>query len=268
MAATWIQVVAGLTVGVVIASLSAFAARRAYRRSPDRTDVWFSKQPWKRDDPSLVRQLAVGGILNESNWFPINTLDPCKPRDEMRAWLQTAWGIASQAAAAEAIQSLITSGHARIFDEILTRAPGKSTEALFVEIEKMFAGTLPDDGDLREFVDNHAVCMPVLHEWGYLRSPDGHGLTTRAYDLGRAVTVARVAFGAGYLSQPQAMNAISQASALAAARFGSWSQFANSYMLGRAIWGSIHDPELENMHRIVEQLQRHPESPWVRFGWF
>lgn len=260
------HIVAGTTLGGVIMGLNVFASRLTYRHSSDRANTWFSELPYVRRDARLMRQLAVGAILSESNWFPMNTLDPCKPRAQMRAWLQTSWMVTDSQQAHATLQWLLREGHSRIFNQIIELARTHDVDSIRAEISNRL-GISRDDVELREFVDNYAACIPWLREGRFLLSPDSLERGTGAYDLGRAVTVARVAFGAGYLTKRQAMQAIHSAAAQAAQSFKSWAQFSDSYLLGRAIWSGVHDPSLVDMRKIVEALRNQPDSPWVRFGY-
>ncbi len=262
-----LTIVSGLALGAGIGFLHLFFARRAYRLSPDRATEWFSERPLTRSDRTLMRQLAVGGILNENNFFPINAVDPCKSKKEMRAWLLDAWHVYDHYGATTEIEHLLDKGHGEIFDAILALSPQMDSETLRQHLEQRFGGPAAA-ADIREFVDNHAVCLPTLEAWGYLTSPADLERGTRAYDWGRAVTVARVARGAGYLTEREARGFIARAALLSAQAFDSWREFAVSYLLGRAIWGGIGDPHLKCMHEIAAQLQTHPHSPWVTEGWF
>ncbi len=264
----WLEVGAGLVVSAVIVFSSAFFARRAYRLSTGRGKYFFSERPWTRRDRTLIRQIAVGGVLNESNWFPINTVHPCKSKEEMRNWLRGSWDIDDSYGAAGTIEHMMAGGHCRIFDRIIALAPQMNVDTLQKHLELQFPGNPAHFSELREFIDNHAACLPTLEAWGYAASPADWERGTRAYDLGRAVTVARVAYGAGYLTEREAKGFVAEVATLSAQAFASWREFAVSYMLGRTIWGGVGHPELEEMHHIVTQLQTHPRSPWVTEGWF
>jgi hypothetical protein len=64
------------------------------------------------------------------------------------------------------------------------------------------------------------------------------------------------------------MALVRMAAFLAERSFGSWRQFATSYLLGRALWGGVDDPSFDAMVRIADELQRKPRSPWGRDGGF
>lgn len=262
------NIVAGLVVGLVFAVLSAWLSRRRWRRSNERWDTWFPEYPDIPGNPVLRRQLAVGAVLNQNNGFPINTLDPQKPREEMRVWLASWWDARNSEQARERIHSLLTGGHAVTFDRLIAVAAEGDPDASRVHLEDAFAEVLDDDPELAEFISHHPEAISRLETLGYLTTPADIARGTRAYDLGRAATVARVAFGAGFLKREEAMALVRMAAFLAERSFASWREFATSYLLGRALWGGVDDPDFDAMVRIADELQRNPRSPWVRDGWF
>lgn len=263
-----VKVVAGLVVGVALAALSAYLSRRHWRRSAERMETWFPEYPDVPDNPVLRRQLAVGAVLNENNAFPINVLDPHKSRAEMRDWLASSWSTRNAEQARERIHALLTGGHAVTFDALIAVAAEGDPDASREHLEEVFASELDEDPELAEFISHHPEAIARLEALGYLVTPADIARGTRAYDFGRAVTVARVAFGAGYLKREEAMALVRMAAFLAARSFASWRQFATSYLLGRALWGGVDDPSFDAMVRIADELLRNPRSPWMRDGWF
>lgn len=263
-----IQAVAGLAAGFALAATTHFLSRRRWRNSRDRHDTWFPEFPDVPENPDLMRQLAVGAILSENNGFPINVLDPHKSRAEMRAWLSGSWDANNAEQTRERIQSLLMHGHAETFDMLISVAAQGDPDAMREHLQNAFAAELENDPELAEFIANQPEALARLEKLGYLVTPADVGRGTRAYDLGRAVTVSRVAFGAGYLKRDEALALVRMSAFIAARTFGSWRQFATSYLLGRALWGGVDDPDFEGMVRITEELLRNARSPWLRHGWF
>lgn len=262
------KVGAGLAVGLVLAALSAHLSQRRWRRSRERADTWFPEYPDVPENPVLQRQLAVGAVLSENNAFPVNVLDPHKSRAEMREWLASWWDTRDSEQARARIHALLTGGHAVTFDTLIAVASEGDPDASREYLEEVFAAELDKDPELAEFISHHPEALSRLEALGYLLTPADIARGTRAYDLGRAVTVARVAFGADYLKREEAFTLVRMAAFLAARSFASWRQFATSYLLGRALWGGVDDPSFDAMVRIADELQRNPRSPWVRHGWF
>jgi Protein of unknown function (DUF1266) len=267
MAVPWLEVGAGLLVGGV-GSYIAWLSSRYRRIKPGEEPEWFYQMPGHMEFKFLTRRIAVGAVLNEFNFFPVNLVHPCKPKAEMQEWLSDAWSVFDEYSATQQVESLLSSGHSDIFEVLVQRWPELGTEGVRQHLHDAFDGQLASDTDLDEFVDHYAGCRATMEQLGYITCDADLARGTRAYDYGRAVTVARVAHGAGYLSRRHANRLIKQAAALSAQAFGSWKQFAASYMLGRAIWGGVDDPCFMQQHEVVKYLQTSRHSPWVRLGWF
>jgi len=262
------QVVAGVALGMVLAASSAWWAKRRWQRSDERRKAWFPEAPEVPENLNLARELAVGAVLGVNNAFPVNTLDPHKPRAEMRSWLADFWNTRNAAQARECVQSLLMECHSATFDRLIEAANEGDPDASREHLEQVFVDDLERNPELGEFIAHHPEAIARLEALGYLVTQADIGRGTRAYDLGRAVVVSRVAFGAGYFNRAEAMTMIRMAVFVAARTFSSWREFATSYLLGRAIWGGVDDPDFEGMVRIVEELLRNPRSPWQRCGWF
>lgn len=262
------KVVAGIIVGVLLAAGGALWSKLQWRRSRERAETWFPEFPDALDLPDLTRQLAVGAVLAENNGFPVNVVDPHKSRAEMRAWLADYWDTDSADDARRRVHELLTHGHAHTFDAIIGIAAQGDPDASREHLEEWFAEELHYDPELAEFVAHHPQALARLEALGYLVTPADIERGTRAYDLGRAVAVCRVAVGAGYLQQQEALALVRMAAYAAERKFASWRQFATSYLLGRALWGGVDDPNFDAMVQIVDQLLKNQRSPWLRCGWF
>ncbi len=250
---------------------SALISRRRWRR--EREQTWFPTLDGLPDNPTLNRQLAVGAVLGQNNMFPFNALDPRKSKSEMRAWLSGSWQVNSREQAQEALETLLNDGHSVIFDRLIaysTARPHETGNASEAENDPE-----TDDNDEYAYTDlaggEYAANLPGALAWIQKFDPTVTSADlqrgTIAYDLGRATTVARVAFGAGYLKRAEAVAYVNAAAIASERRFGSWREFGISYLLGRAIWGGVNDPDFEGMALIVTELQRNPRSPWLRYGW-
>jgi len=262
------QIIAGVAVGLGFAATSAWLARRRWQRSDGRWKAWFPEAPDVPENLDLTRQLAVGAILGVNNAFPVNTIDPRKSRAEMRAWLAGAWDTRDAARARENVQSLLTEGHSATFDQLIDVARDGDPDASRESLEHVYSERLASDPELAEFIAHHPEALARLEALGYLVTGADIDRGTRAYDLGRAVVVTRVAFGAGFFGREEAMAMIRMAAFIAARHFSSWREFATSYLLGRAMWGGVDEPDFEGMVRIAEELLRNPCSSWQRCGWF
>jgi hypothetical protein len=262
------QIIAGTAAGLVLAASSAWMAKRRWQRSDERWAAWFPEASDVPENLDLTRELAVGAVLGVNNAFPVNTLDPHKPRAEMRAWLAGSWNTRNAVQAREAVQSLLMEGHSATFDLLIEAAAEGDPDASREHLEQVFVDDMQRNPELGGFIAHHPEAIARLEALGFLVTQADVDRGTRAYDLGRAVVVSRVAFGAGYFNRSEAMAMIRMAAFVSQRTFKSWREFATSYLLGRALWGGVDDPDFEGMVRIVEELLRNPRSPWQRCGWF
>ena len=130
-------------------------------------------------------------------------------------------------------------------------------------LKEEFDGHYPE-GDLREFAENFAATGPKLVSLGHLgNAEDLPAFGTLAYDIGRAVTVSRVATSAGILNAEEAEAYCWRALEIAESTFPTWASFGTSYLAGRALWGGVDDPSFQWMHEMVEMLKTEEQSPWI-----
>ena len=83
-----------------------------------------------------------------------------------------------------------------------------------------------------------------------------------AWDLGRLVTVARMSFDRGYIAKLELCRILVRVDSEMQENFSSWSQFAKSYIIGRASWSGQNNT-LDVIISIAEDLMTDEDSPWV-----
>ncbi|KAA9161892.1 DUF1266 domain-containing protein [Amycolatopsis acidicola] len=93
--------------------------------------------------------------------------------------------------------------------------------------------------------------------------------STRAYDWGRAVNMARWGWRAGYCERAEAESAMLRAAALCAKHYSSWADLSAGYGLGRLL--RFDDDEFAVWYSTVrephEVLTTDPQSPWRTLPW-
>lgn len=213
-------------------------------------------------DAALRKAIAVGAVLSENNTFPTNRIETGRPVEDMRAWLAESWGVFSEANARHEIDHLFAEGHRVVLDRVAVLGPTMSTHELAETLQVEFDGHVRAS-DLCEFAENFPAVGPTLVELGHLARPeDLAAFGALAYDIGRAVTVTRVAVSAGHLDATTAEAYLMDALRIAEATFPTWGSFAASYLAGRALWGGVDDPTFHTMNDMVMMLLERPESPW------
>ena len=86
-------------------------------------------------------------------------------------------------------------------------------------------------------------------------------INTTAWDMGRLVNIARYCYDCGYISENEAWEYIFFAQNESARYYSNWKDFANAYIIARAIWGG--DNMSLSIHiDTVKDLLKDEKSPW------
>ncbi len=90
--------------------------------------------------------------------------------------------------------------------------------------------------------------------------------TIIAWDLVRAVNVARWAFLCGYMKENEMWQTAKTVADKAKKIFNSWEEYGLSFAVGRGVWQG--DPEdYETADEVVSTLLENEESPWKQIEW-
>lgn len=219
--------------------------------------------------PSLdvVRALGAGAVLGAINCFPMNVIDPQRSQSEMKKLLDDSWYIYSADDLEFQFNSLLDRGHAYSFDWLIAMSlRAEQNEPSPEQIKEYFN----EPTEYAESAANLGPAVQWLRDNGFITSDDDLRRGSSGYDIDRAVMLIRAGLGAGYISRRQALNMVLFAGDHARERFGSWREFATSLLLGRAIWGGVHDAHGQFAERVavVEMLLTDKNSPWLTAGWW
>lgn len=209
------------------------------------------------------RQLALGAIYSQQQGAPANTLKTGKGKLGATQLLGEWWSLYKQADAQAKLDELLGAGY-RAYDVLVTLVAEDAGRAE-IEVAFMTNFTSPEARELAiERLGNLRACKDELSARGYLKNPAAR--TAAGWDCGRVVFVARLCVDAGLLSEAQAWDYIARADALALQTFDSWEAFAESYVVGRAMWGGANTGN-ESIADIAGALLSKPDSPWVQMAW-
>ncbi|WP_017590121.1 DUF1266 domain-containing protein [Nocardiopsis ganjiahuensis] len=204
----------------------------------------------------------------------------CSPEDE-RDKLRESWGITDTQGWDRALRELVVGGRipsdvSVVLDlrvQACARTPGLPFDA----------GTWPDlighwcrssGADAAKY---EALVLTAARVWEYEERmvqdgalpPGAKVRTVLAYDLGRAVNLARWGFNAGYAEMMAAGEHIIRAGATAMLNHGSWGELSAGFVLGRALafdegaFGPYYTDSVA-AHRV---LTTDPMSPWLNIPW-
>lgn len=89
-------------------------------------------------------------------------------------------------------------------------------------------------------------------------------LNLTAWDMGRIVNVARYCYDCGYITEQKAWEYIFFAEKESSFCYQNWEEFAQAYIVGRAIWGGSN-LQLSSTIDVVERLLKDENSPWILY---
>lgn len=175
------------------------------------------------------------GLLHEARLnFNVRTLatgaDPQKQVDV----LASDWHIHTAGEARGTLAWLLEEGHRALYPQvcrILFSVPRAAREREIVLLDDRF-----DPVRLAHCIDNLERAMPDLRASCLLGSRVDLARGVLAWDMSRAIHVARAAYDCGMQTEAQAWAVIERAASQVFTQMTSWHEVAVSYLLGRAMW--------------------------------
>lgn len=90
-------------------------------------------------------------------------------------------------------------------------------------------------------------------------------LGVKAWDLGRAVFLARLCHERNLISEADTWRYIKIAYEIATNDYGMWDDYAKSYIVGSAIWNDgTEEYDIEELFQLYQWLCKSPTSPWLK----
>jgi len=169
------------------------------------------------------------------------------------------WGIHSPGDARETISQMITGecGHRVIFDQI--------KECIDNENNMVF-----ESKRNKQFAKNLRSSIPLLIKEQVISTPaEIPKISALAWDMGRLVNISRWSYDLKYITEEEAWKAIYIAYEQVLGKYDNWQEFAQSYLVGRAMWGGTAGlmgltriMKLKTIIQITKRLLKHSDSPW------
>lgn len=175
--------------------------------------------------PKQERALAFGAILFVMRDEQVLTLIPNQKLDIYRYGLQNQWEIIDSESARESLEDLIQLYRSRSLDAHLQE---RSDD--LVKLQKQVASALGQPLALVESVKS-----------------------SYAWDIGRAISLARWCFWTGYLTEAEMWDYIHQAVEIAEENGQDWPDYAISFLLGRTLQGFDPDDVSGEIHWLLSQ---------------
>ncbi len=226
--------------------LKTFSSEK-YRRHPDGSTL----------TPQRFAAINVGAVNGEQTMSYCDSLSTGNDVEKLRDNLKDYYGITDHASAEETLRWLLEGGHTRPYFLIREHAAGVSSEPLDLS-------SLPPEAreTLEEYLKNLQETAKELTDDGWISSvADYATIDISAWDYGRAVIVTRSSFDCGYLSEDEAWSVIDTVYEAAKNDFADWRALAQSYIVGRAMWGG-DSMMLTGLSNIAANLLTEEGSPW------
>jgi hypothetical protein len=166
--------------------------------------------------------------------------------------LQEMWNVADRASALAAIENLRHQGHRTKFNVLKANAHDAYK---FKEIFKF-------DFDESEEVQLSDEDFERLAEWIRRANDFVPKVGILAWDAARYIHLVRLCFFANYLNPKEAWEKINLLAPIVKDKFKDWSEFSQSFLIGRTFWAGEEDPDLK---AVCERLLGHKASPWMIF---
>ena len=197
------------------------------------------------------RALNVGAIMASMRLEYVNCLETQPNKNSGKKSLGDMWGIHDGESAITTLEWLKNEGHSREYDEILLQrfhgGRGGSHECDGERAFDLEAAVMLDDS-LKMLTEKQAL-------------DTANFVTTKAWDLGRMVNVARWCYGYGFITEEMAWRYVFHAYNEASSIYENWSEFGKAYIVGRAMWDGP-TVATEVTIECVERLHSNEKSPW------
>ena len=174
--------------------------------------------------------------------------------------LAEGWSIRSREEAIETIQWLMTEGHRRFYPGVYSII-SKGQDPI-ATVKSMF------DEESREKA--LSFCKNLKSSMGQLKEDIGASTADYergilAWDISRAVLIARSCHDCGFLTEAETWECINSADAMSREVFSSWKELRQSLVIGRAMWNG-YESHLDGFINISESLLTKEKSPWMQYS--
>lgn len=199
--------------------------------------------------------LAYGAPLCVYNGDYVDSVESTTDAETLKEMLEEWWEVTDPKSASETVAWLLHAGQHEAADpalaEILKRGVEDISEAERCDEEDKIG----DVCTIAEFVlETKEASSDILPK------------TIIAWDLVRAVNVARWAFLCGYMAESEMWRIAQTVADKAKKTFDSWEEYGSSFAVGRGVWqGNTED--YETADEVVQTLLEDEASPWTQTEW-
>ena len=222
------------------------------------------KYVYNESAPVLSREqyaaINIGAINSEQNGYYCNCIETEPDKEDVAGRLSDYYGIYDSESALETLEWLLHRGHNVYFEAIRPVIANSAQEFnvdILLEEEK--------DRSLMAYVGNIKASLEVLVDEHIVKgASEFKTISVKAWDLGRLVLVTRCCCDVGYITEEQAWQYIMAVYECARKLYHNWNEFAQGYIVGRAMWKG-NDGSLYGIISIAQGLLNDDNSPWTKY---
>jgi hypothetical protein len=215
--------------------------------------------------PEQYRKIALGALYSEQKGAYLNSLRTGIEKSYIRKLLSEAWDADDRDEAVETLRYLQTKGY-RFYFPAVAKSLGLPEE----EQKTIIIESFDNDDDRQQaysLLCSLTEALPELKEAGIIAADgDVAKYGAAGWDCGRLVFLSRLCRDVGYIADDEAWKAIDTAAEFSKKLFSSWRDYANSYIIGRAMWGGAGAYN-GTIIDIAAYLLAEPKSPWTQLPW-
>lgn len=201
--------------------------------STERVDEKFVFNDKSEISDENYRKLIFASLLSVIDRDYVNDLKSIQSKTVIREILKESWDIQDKDSFYEIVESLFDHGHSIYYPECLNIATSFESEN-----ERMVAAkALPNsfDEDVYKFVENILESREMIEKKGAL-NPNMQRIDVLAWDMGRVIYLARLAYSLDFINEREAWIQIDKAVAEMSIQYETWEEIARACMLGRNMW--------------------------------
>lgn len=210
--------------------------------------------------PDRKRQLLAGLIHATEFGATVDSLSTGVKRARVASALNDWWNITSTEQAQSTLGWLLQEGHRAVWPHVWRIATSEPVENWTASVYAIRQKV--DRDQIQEYLNHLAETLPGLQEQGVVQSSDDLARGIVAWDMGRAILVARMCYDAKLITESQAWEVIAYASAAVSHSLSSWDEVAKSTIIGRAMWTG-QGAALTDLIAVARECHVDPTSPWT-----
>ncbi|GAB1267648.1 hypothetical protein NBRC116493_09010 [Aurantivibrio infirmus] len=185
----------------------------------------------------------------------IEGVDP----EEMKYLLSDSWGIETVESLKNMLAWLLKEGHNKSLMQLIgycnnqTTAEARSIEDFRIRFDQPLAYEEYSEQEFKNtliLAENLQAKLPAAGIW--------------AWDVARYVHLLRIGYMANYMTSNDCWVYLRRLLQPVSDRFESWEDYVHSFTQGYRWWSGTSGPIEDACHRLL----KHPNSPWLYFGWF